>query len=122
MTNTNNFEQHGTGASDHSTSEPLNRFTKQAERLLREVPIVKVISEYTPLRTSKRGLIGNCPRHDEPPHTLRVDPRANTFYCTFCGVRGNAISFLQMAEELTSGQALEALEAIKYSDESRDAA
>jgi DNA primase len=117
MTKTKYFEKHGAG-----TSEPRNRFTRQAERLLREVPIVKVIGEYTPLRKTRKGLTGNCPRHDDPKHTLRIDSRASTFSCFFCGIGGDAITFLETVEELTYGQALEALEKINYADEYRDTA
>jgi DNA primase len=122
MKKTKNFTKHDAGAPANEESNLRSRFSKQAERLLREVPIARVVGEYTPLHKSKKGLAGNCPRHHEVHRTLRLDPRSNTFYCSFCGMRGDALTFLEKVEELTRGQALEALERIKYSDEYRDAA
>lgn len=117
MISTNNSGKKRAEASTSNAADPRDRFTKQAQRLLREVPISKVISEYTPLRGSTKRLTGNCPRHDQPNLTLKVYPKTNMFECFFCGMRGDAITFLEMVEELTYGQALEALEQLKYSDE-----
>lgn len=97
-------------------------FAKQAERLRAEVPITKVIGKYTKLRRTKNRLVGRCPLHDEPNPTLTVDPRTNTFQCFGCGADGDGITFLKRVEGLTYGQALEALENIRYSDEYPDAA
>src|SRR5438045_1533267 len=100
MKKTNNFTKHAVAAPDSDASDLRSRFSKQAARLLREVPIAKVIGEYTPLHRSKKGLAGNCPRHHEVNRTLRIDPRSNTFYCSFCGMRGDALTFLEKVEEL----------------------
>jgi DNA primase len=97
-------------------------FAKQAERLRAEVPIAKVVGGYVKLRPTKKRLLGYCPLHEETRPTLRVDPRTNTFRCFSCGAGGDAIAFLQEVEYLTFGQALEALENIRYSDEQPDAA
>jgi DNA primase len=97
-------------------------FARQAERLRQEVPIAKVIGEYTKLRRTKKRLVGYCPLHEESKPTLRVDPRTNTFQCSGCGVSGDAIRFLQEVEYLTFGQALETLEKIRYADDYADVA
>ena len=99
-----------------------SRFQKQAERLLREVPITKVIGDYTKLRGGRKRPTGDCPLHEIPNPMLKVYPETNTFRCLFCGGKGDAIDFLQIVEELTYGQALEALEKIKYADEYPDVA
>lgn len=99
-----------------------SRFLKQAARLTKEVPIARVIGEYTRLRRTGKALVGRCPRHDEPNPTLRVHPKTNTFDCVYCGMQGDAIDFLEAVEDLTYGQALEALEKLLYADEYPDAA
>lgn len=98
-------------------SGPRSRFTKQAERLRRVVPITKVIGEYVKLRGSRTLMKGNCPLHEEEaPGTLRVNPRENTFRCLLCGISGDAIDFLEAMDGLTYRQALEALEKLYYAD------
>jgi len=116
MINTNDLLTEGGGRFERL------RFQKHASRLIKSVPITKVIGEYTKLHGSGRRLTGNCPRHETPNPMLRVYPRTNTFQCGFCGVAGDAIDFLGKVHELTYGQALEALEQIYYSDNERDAA
>jgi DNA primase len=102
--------------------ESRTLFAKQAERLRAEVPIAKVIGEYTKLRRTRKRLLGWCPLHEEAIPTLRIDLRTNTFQCFGCGAGGDVITFLERVEGLTYSQALEELERIKYSDEHRDAA
>ena len=97
-------------------------FENQAKRLRTSVLIARVIGEYTKLSGSRKGLRGNCPLHEIPIRTLKVNPHMNTFRCSFCGVEGDVIAFLEKVAGLTYGQALEALEHIYYADDERDAA
>lgn len=105
---------------DAAEAQATALFAKQAERLRAEVPIAKVVSGYTKLRRTKKRFLGYCPLHEGTKPTLRVEPRTNTFHCFNCGAGGDAIRFLQEVEYLTYGQALEALEKIRYSDEQPD--
>jgi DNA primase len=97
-------------------------FEKQAKRLRTSVSIGRVIGEYTKLNGSRKGLRGDCPLHAIPSRTLKINPQMNTFRCSFCGVEGDVIAFLEKVAGLTYGQALEALEHIYYADDEYDAA
>jgi DNA primase len=120
MRDTNNFRKRSPEVQG-STVDPRTRFPKQAARLLREVPIAKVIGEYTKLHGSRKRLAADCPLHETPSRMLRVYPQTNTFRCLFCGIEGDALDFLQTVVELTYGQAIEELERIQYANEYRDA-
>lgn len=100
----------------------IGRSWKRAERLKSEVPIARVIGQYTTLRHAGDQLLGRCPLHDDKRPSLHVYPETNSFHCFGCGVGGDALSFLEKRENLTFGQALEALEKIRYSHEYPDAA
>jgi hypothetical protein len=95
----------------------IGRAWKRAERLKSEVPITRVVGKYTTLRHSGAEFIGRCPLHEDKHPSLRVYPATNSFHCFGCGEGGDALTFLQKKESLTFGQALEALEKIRYSDE-----
>lgn len=95
----------------------IERFSKRAERLKSGVPIARVIERYTTLRHSDDRLLGRCPLHDDQHAWLSVYPKTNSFHCFGCGVGGDVLTFLEKRENLTFGQALEALEKIRYSNE-----
>ncbi len=96
--------------------EAKKRMRERRDRLKAEVPIARVIGEHTRLRKSGKRLTGACPLHERPNPTLAVYPKENTFRCFGCGAEGDAIKFLELREGLTFGQAIEALEKIRYSD------
>ena len=99
------------------TPPPITRFLKRAQRLNADVPIARVIGGYTTLREEYDHMVGGCPLHDERTASLHVYPQTNTFHCFGCGAGGDVITFVEKAENLTFGQALEALENIRYSDD-----
>jgi len=104
----------------NESAEPMpaiGRAWKRAERLKSEVPITRVIGMYTTLRHSGPEFVGRCPLHEDKRPSLRVYPETNYFHCFGCGEGGDVLTFLQKKESLTFGQALEALEKIRYSDE-----
>jgi DNA primase len=104
----------------HEASQPMpaiGRSWKRAERLKSEVPIASVIGEYTTLKHSVDHLLGRCPLHEDKHPSLHVYPGTNSFHCFGCGEGGDVLTFLQKKEKLTFGQALEALEKIRYSNE-----
>lgn len=104
---------------DEST-EPMpaiGRAWKRAERLKSEVAIARVIGAYTTLRHAGAEFVGRCPLHEDKHPSLHVYPATNSFHCFACGEGGDVLTFLQKRESLTFGQALEALEKIRYSDE-----
>jgi hypothetical protein len=104
----------------NESAEPIpaiGRAWKRAERLKSDVPIARVIGMYTTLRHSGAEFVGRCPLHEDKHPSLHVYPATNTFHCFGCGEGGDVLTFLQKKESQTFGQALEALEKIRYSDE-----
>jgi len=122
MTHNNDFGRTSDAHRAEWSDDSRGRFARQAERLRRGVPIERVVAEYTCLRGTRKKLRGDCPLHEIPQRTLKVYTHTNTFRCSFCGVDGDAIAFLEKVVGLTYGQALEALEHIYYTDDERDAA
>jgi DNA primase len=74
------------------------------QELVREIKekndIVAVISEYTTLKRSGRGMLGLCPFHSEKTPSFNVNPDKQFFYCFGCGKGGDVISFIMKAENL----------------------
>ncbi|HYH04247.1 MAG TPA: DNA primase [Bacillota bacterium] len=74
------------------------------QELLREIKekndIVSVISEYTTLKRSGRGLTGLCPFHSEKTPSFNVNQAKQFFYCFGCGKGGDVISFIMKVENL----------------------
>lgn len=104
----------------NESAEPMpaiGRAWKRAERLKSEVPITRVIGRYTTLRHAGADFVGGCPLHEDKQPSLHVYPATKSFHCFGCGEGGDVLTFLQKKENLTFGQALEALEKIRYSDE-----
>ncbi len=104
----------------HEGAQPMpaiGRSWKRAERLKSEVSITFVIGRYTNLRHAGDHLLGRCPLHEDQHPSLHVFPETQSFHCFGCGEGGDVLTFLQKKENLTFGQALEALEKIRYSNE-----
>jgi len=99
------------------TPPPITRSLKRAERLNADVPIARVVRGYTTLSRKNDQLVGRCPFHEERTASLHVYPQTNTFHCFGCGAGGDVITFVEKAENLTFGQAIEALENIRYADD-----
>ena len=73
------------------------------------VSIMDVVSGYVHLE--KRGQIysGLCPFHSEKTPSFCVYVDTNSFYCFGCGVGGDAISFVSLAEKLSYKESAEFL-------------
>jgi hypothetical protein len=95
----------------------IGRSWKRAERLKSEVSIVSVIGRFTTLRRAGDHLLGRCPLHEDKHPSLHIYPETQSFHCFGCGEGGDVLTFLEKKENLTFGQALEALEKIRYSNE-----
>ena len=71
--------------------------------------IVDVISEHVSLRRKGQEMVGLCPFHDDHRPSLNVNPVKQIFKCFACGAGGSVLTFVQMRENLTFGQAVERL-------------
>ena len=62
--------------------------------------ITALISGYTQLKRSGRGLVGLCPFHTEKTPSFTVYPDSASFYCYGCHKGGDAITFVRDIENL----------------------
>jgi len=86
---------------------------RRIERIKQAVSIVEIIGRYAKLRHSGEYLLGLCPFHPDHHPSLVVYPATGTFYCYGCRKHGDVITFVQEREQLTFGQALDALESVQ---------
>ena len=71
--------------------------------------IVQFISEYVPLKKSGRQFRGPCPFHKEKDPSFYVDPAKGVFHCFGCKAGGNVFDFVEKADSLAFGEAVERL-------------
>lgn len=79
------------------------------EAVLGTVNIVDVISSYTSLRKRGNDYHGLCPFHQEKTPSFSVSAAKGLYYCFGCGEGGDAIRFLERAENLSFTEAVEQL-------------
>ena len=70
--------------------------------------IEEIISEYVSINRRGKNLLGLCPFHAERTPSFCVYPNNGSFYCFGCGVGGDVITFLRLAEHF------DYVEAVKY--------
>ncbi len=71
--------------------------------------IVKLISDYVPLRPAGSRLKGLCPFHQEKTPSFSVDPALQLFYCFGCQTGGDAFKFVMLYEKVDFPEAVEIL-------------
>jgi DNA primase len=71
--------------------------------------LVRLISDYVPLRAGGARLKGLCPFHHEKTPSFSVDPQMQLFYCFGCNVGGDAFKFVMLYEKLDFPEAVEFL-------------
>ena len=79
------------------------------EEIVYRTDIEQLIGSYVSLRRTGSNLSGLCPFHSEKTPSFTVTPAKKMFYCFGCGAGGNAITFIQKAENLDFVQAVEHL-------------
>jgi DNA primase len=97
---------------------PYN-LTSRIQRIKRECPIAEVVGQYLPLRRSGSSLTGRCPFHKDHRPSLAVYPATGTFHCFGCGKHGDVITFVREIEHLSFFDALEVLDRLRPSYESK---
>ena len=70
-------------------------------------------------RSGANRLQGKCPFHDDRNPSLAVYTETNTFHCFGCFKHGDVITFLREIEQLGFGQALDALDQMRFEHESQ---
>jgi len=86
---------------------PTNRDFVDAVR--RAGDIVRLVSDYVPLRPSGARLKGLCPFHQEKTPSFSVDPDLQVFYCFGCNTGGDIFKFVMLYEKVGFPEALELL-------------
>ncbi len=76
------------------------------EEVLSRVNIVSLVSDYVPLKKQGANYVGLCPFHPDRNPSLFVSDSKGIFKCFSCGVGGNAIRFIELAEKLSYADAL----------------
>jgi DNA primase len=61
--------------------------------------IVRLVSDYVPLKQAGRRLKGLCPFHQEKTPSFSVDPDQQLFYCFGCQSGGDVFKFVQLYEK-----------------------
>lgn len=84
-------------------------FANFKEQVRREADIVKIISEYVPLKKKGSRYWGCCPFHGEKTPSFAVDESKGLFHCFGCGVGGDVFSFIMKQENLSFVDALKFL-------------
>ncbi|MCP3982696.1 MAG: DNA primase [bacterium] len=71
--------------------------------------IVRVVSDYVPLKQAGSRMKGLCPFHQEKTPSFSVDPTNQLFYCFGCQTGGDLFKFVQLYEKVGFGEAIEIL-------------
>ena len=71
--------------------------------------IVRLVSDYVPLKPGGNRLKGLCPFHNEKTPSFSVDPQLQLFYCFGCQTGGDSFKFVMLYEKLSFAEAVEFL-------------
>ena len=68
--------------------------------------IVKVVSDYVPLKKAGANYVGLCPFHNEKTPSMTVSESKQFFHCFGCGEGGDAVTFIMKRENLAFPEAI----------------
>jgi len=71
--------------------------------------IVRLVSDYVPLKPAGSRLKGLCPFHHEKTPSFSVDPQMQLFYCFGCQAGGDAFKFVMLYEKIDFPESVEFL-------------
>jgi DNA primase len=71
--------------------------------------IVRLVSDYVPLKPAGSRLKGLCPFHHEKTPSFSVDPQMQLFYCFGCQAGGDAFKFVMLYEKVDFPESVEFL-------------
>lgn len=81
------------------------------DRVLDQLDIVEVVSDYIPIKKAGRNFKGCCPFHNEKTPSFVVSPDKQIYHCFGCAAGGNSISFVMKYENMEFPEALRQLAA-----------
>ncbi len=79
------------------------------ERIRDAGDIVRIVSEYVPLKPAGTRFKGLCPFHQEKTPSFSVDPDRKLFYCFGCQTGGDLFKFVSLYENVSFPEAVESL-------------
>lgn len=71
-----------------------------ADEILWRIDIVDIVSRYVPLKRAGANFTACCPFHSEKTPSFVVSPQKQIFKCFWCGMWGNAITFVKEIEKI----------------------
>jgi DNA primase len=71
--------------------------------------IVRIISDYVPLKRAGTRMKGLCPFHEEKTPSFSVDPTTQLFYCFGCQTGGDVFKFVMLYENADFTEAVKIL-------------
>ncbi|MBN2168557.1 MAG: DNA primase [Actinobacteria bacterium] len=79
------------------------------EAIRDRVDLVKVVSDYVPLKKSGREFRGPCPFHKEKDPSFYINPEKGVYYCFGCKASGGVFNFIMEMDGLSFSEAIEKL-------------
>lgn len=76
------------------------------DKIFDSADIVDVIQDFVSLKKRGTNYLACCPFHDEKTPSFSVSPSKGIFKCFGCGKAGNAITFVQLHENISYVEAL----------------
>ena len=74
-------------------------------KIVQDISIVEVVSEYLPLTRKGNSYFGICPFHDDKNPSMSVSDSVKMFNCFSCNTKGNVITFVSKYENISIDQA-----------------
>lgn len=68
--------------------------------------IVRIISDYMPLKAQGKNYVGVCPFHDDHSPSMHVSPEKQIFKCFVCNKSGNVFQFIMNYENISFVEAV----------------
>ena len=79
--------------------------------LRRQADIVRIISDYVPLKKKGANWMACCPFHKEKSPSFSVNPVKDIFYCFGCGKGGSVYNFIMEIENVPFPEAIKSVAA-----------
>src|SRR6266850_2528052 len=74
--------------------------------LRRQADIVRIISDYVPLKKRGANWVACCPFHKEKTPSFSVNPTKDIFYCFGCGKGGSVYNFVMEMDHIVFPEAI----------------
>ncbi len=84
-------------------------FKDRVEAVRRAGDILRLVTEYVPLKQAGGRWKGLCPFHQEKTPSFSVDPKSQLFYCFGCQTGGDIFKFVQLYEKVEFLEAVDLL-------------